>query len=147
MSPYKVPEQNAVRSTVMMILTGTLLVIHQSSASSLQKIVPVAWTSRISLNTSKRRRAAGGGEIKNDIKGRIPVGVMDSTITVGSTEVPVEVLIKRDIIENRIIKLTDVAVEKDMVGSQGDTAAAKNNIVIRSSFISSLSGLSDSLLR
>lgn len=131
----------------MMILTGTLLVIHQSSASSLQKIVPVAWTSRISLNTSKRRRAAGGGEIKNDIKGRIPVGVMDSTITVGSTEVPVEVLIKRDIIENRIIKLTDVAVEKNMVGSQGDTAAAKNNIVIRSSFISSLSGLSDSLLR
>ena len=131
----------------MMILIGTLLVIHQSSASSLQKIVPVAWTSRISLNTSKRRRAAGGGEIKNDIKGRIPVGVMDSTITVGSTEVPVEVLIKRDIIENRIIKLTDVAVEKDMVGSQGDTAAAKNNIVIRSSFISSLSGLSDSLLR
>lgn len=131
----------------MMILTGTLLVIHQSSASSLQKIVPVAWTSRISLNTSKGRRAAGGGEIKSDIEGRIPVGVMDSTITVGSTEVPVEVLIKRDIIEDRIIKLTDVAVEKDMVGSQGDTAAAKNNIVIRSSFISSLSGLSDSLLR
>ena len=61
---------------------------------------------------------------------------MDSTITVGSTEVPVEVLIKRDIIEDRIIKLTDVAVEKNMVGSQGDTAAAKSNIVIRSSFIS-----------
>ena len=119
--------------------------IHQSSASSLQKIVPVAWTSRISLNTSKRRRAPGGGEIKNDIKGRIPVGVMDSTITVGSTEVPVEVLIKRDIIEDRIIKLTDVVVEKNIVGSQGVTAAAKNNVVIRSLFICSFSSLSDSL--
>lgn len=95
----------------------------------------MAWTFRISLNTSKRRRAAGGGEIKNDIKGRIPVGVMDSTITVGSTEVPVEFLIKRDIIEDRIIKFTDVAVEKNIVGSQGDTAAAKNNVVIRSLFI------------
>lgn len=129
----------------MKILTGTLLVIHQSSASSLQKIVQVAWTFRISLNTSKRRRAAGGGGIKNDIKGRIPVGVMDSTITVGSTEVPVEVLIKRDIIEDRIIKFTDVAAEKNIVGTQGDTAAAKNNIVIRSLFIYSFSGLSDSL--
>lgn len=96
------------------------------------------------MNTLKGRRAAGGGEIKNDIKGRIPVGVMDSTITVGNTEVPVEVLIKRDIIEDRIIKLTDVAVEKNIVGSQGVTAAAKNNIVIRSLFIRSFSGLSDS---
>ena len=69
---------------------------------------------------------------------------MDSTITVGSTEVPVEVLIKRDIIEDRIIKFTDVAVGKNIVGSQGDTAAAKNNIVIRSLFIRSFSGLSDS---
>ena len=69
---------------------------------------------------------------------------MDSTITVGNTEVPVEVLIKRDIIEDRIIKLTDVAVEKNIVGSQGVTAAAKNNIVIRSLFIRSFSGLSDS---
>lgn len=115
----------------MIILTGTLLVIHQSSASSLPKIVPVAWTFRISLDTSKRRRAAGGGEIKNDIKGRIPVGVMDSTITVGSTEVPVEVLIKRDIIEDRIIKFVDVVVKKNILGSQGDTAAAKNNLVFR----------------
>ena len=69
---------------------------------------------------------------------------MDSTITVGNTEVPVEVLIKRDIIEDRIIKLTDGAVEKNIVGSQGVTAAAKNNIVIRSLFIRSFSGLSDS---
>ena len=97
------------------------------------------------MNTSKRRRAAGGGEIKSDIKGRIPVGVMDSTITVGSTEVPVEVLIKGDIVEDRIIKFTDVAVEKNTVGSQGDTAAAKNNVVIRSLFICSFSSLSDSL--
>ena len=65
-----------------------------------------------------KRRAAGGGEIKKDMKALVPVGGTGSPIPVGD----MESLETGEVTEDRIIKFTDAGVERNIAGNLKDPA-------------------------
>lgn len=63
-----------------MMWTGTVSVILQLSVSNSQKIATVSWTSRISLNTSKKLGLAVGDR-NTDKMASVPVGDTEGPVT------------------------------------------------------------------
>lgn len=99
----------------MMRWTGTESVILLSSVSNSQKIATVSWTSRISLNTSKKPSLATDDRITDKMtthQGGTEGGIRGS-VPVGDTEGPVTGVI----IEDRIRRSTGAGRN---MGNTGD---------------------------
>ena len=99
----------------MTMWTGTESVILQSSVSNSQKIATASWTSRTSLNTSKKPGLAVDDQITDKMatQQEATEGGIGASVPVGVTEGPVTGVI----IGNRIRRLTGAGRS---MGNTGD---------------------------
>ena len=111
--PVQVLPQRTLKMTMW---TGTESVILQSSVSSSQKIVTASWTSRTSLNTSKKQSLALDDRITDKMtpqQGRTEGGI-GASVPVGDTEAPVTGVI----IEDRIKRFTGAGRSMENTGDR-----------------------------
>lgn len=114
-SPVQVLLQRTLK---LMMWTGTVSVILQLSVSNSQKIATVSWTSRISLNTSKKLGLAVDDRNTDKM----------ASVPVGDTEGPVTGVIIEDLIRGVTGAGRNMGNTGDLAGESDAHGSGLNNM-------------------